>query len=330
MYARESSMIGSSTVLSLLLGLTLLACSKAESVPDAGLIHKKTVAASGDAEGKVADDKTSGGAAADTQTTASMNTDTASTGSSSTAMDTTSMSGTMGSTDAMTSTGSMMAQEIRADDPIAPPPAGKRIRVMPLGASITQGSTGSKDTGYRSFLHQMLSDAKIDHEFVGSNTAQPGSLPKDQIHHEGHPGYTIQNDADNLDKWLGAQGADPDYILILLGSNDITQKKSDGMIQRLDAMLTRIIDKQKGLRPQAQIIIASLPLINDATMEAQNVQYAKDIVDLVVRRRKAGDKVAFVDVHAVIKKEDKFDNLHPNDAGYKKIAELWFQRISGK
>lgn len=70
-----------------------------------------------------------------------------------------------------------------------PPPAGG-LKIMPLGDSITDG-VGGTNAGYRGTLNTLLNNAGITHQFVGSATDNPGSLPADQQHHEGHSGYTI-------------------------------------------------------------------------------------------------------------------------------------------
>lgn len=202
---------------------------------------------------------------------------------------------------------------------------------MPLGASITQGSVGSKVAGYRSVVHRLLNANNIPHELVGSNRAQPADLPVGQRNHEGHPGWTIEGVTGQINNWLGPQGVDPDYILILVGSNDITQKyKLDEIGDRLDTLIDRIANKKTGLKPEAQVIVASVPRMTVASEEAENVKYAAKIEELVVKRRIAGENVSYVDVHAALMPEDKFDNLHPNDAGYEKIGALWVDRILGK
>jgi lysophospholipase L1-like esterase len=70
-----------------------------------------------------------------------------------------------------------------------------------------------------------------------------------------------------------------------------------------------------------------LPLINNATTEARARSYNAAITAVAQRHQAAGENVSVVDVHAVIGAADKFDNLHPNDAGYDKIAHVWLDAI---
>ena len=210
-------------------------------------------------------------------------------------------------------------------------PKGDPVKIMPLGASITQGVFGTH-AGYRSPLDLALTSRGIPHLFVGSQTTEPGPLPPEQIHHEGHPGFIIAGNgqnaglAENLGTWLGPNGAAPDVILLLVGSNDIgAHYDLPHAGDRMDALLTQI----RGLRPVAEIYVATLPRINDAAEEALAVQYNASITAIAQRREAAGEPIHSVDVHAVVGAADKADNLHPNDAGYDKIAKLWMTSVWG-
>ena len=79
-------------------------------------------------------------------------------------------------------------------------PAQADLTIMPLGASITSGSGGT-DGGYRDRLYTDLHDAGFSFTFVGTSTENPSRLLSQvgQTHHEGHPGYRIDQIANNLD-----------------------------------------------------------------------------------------------------------------------------------
>jgi lysophospholipase L1-like esterase len=206
-----------------------------------------------------------------------------------------------------------------------------RIKVMPLGASITWGYGGTH-AGYRNPLGNLFNQHSIAHVFVGSSTENPGQLSVDEQHHEGHPGYVIAAGSsgragiqDNIATWLGPSGADPDYILLLVGSNDVdTDYQLDQAGTRMDTLITTISNRTTGLKPQAHLIVSTLPLINTPAEEVKAQAFNAAIMAVAKKHQAAGENVSTVDVHAVITAADKYDNLHPNDAGYDKIANVWY------
>ena len=67
------------------------------------------------------------------------------------------------------------------------------LRVMPLGDSITQGSKSEDTAGYRGPLWTKLLAAGYNVDYVGSNTATPGTVAGMDINHEGHGGWKIDD-----------------------------------------------------------------------------------------------------------------------------------------
>ena len=128
--------------------------------------------------------------------------------------------------------------------------AGATINLLPLGDSITLGC-GSVATapswyafctsecgGYRAPLYGNISAAGLDVSFVGSSSDGPSWVPPAQRHHEGHPGWRIDQISGIASKWLSYQ---PDVILIHLGTNDISQKSSlSGLVSHMEKLLSII------------------------------------------------------------------------------------------
>jgi lysophospholipase L1-like esterase len=204
-----------------------------------------------------------------------------------------------------------------------PAAAPYRVKIMPLGASITAGANGTH-AGYRGPLANLLDNRRYQFQYVGSSTDNPGQLPADQQHHEGHPGFVIDSGTsgrdglqNHINSWINAN---PDYILILVGSNDVDlnyQLSTAG--DRMDTLIKTI----RGLRPNTHIIVATIPRINNEATEQRAVAFNNAIVATAKKHEAAGEPVWSVDVHAVVTPADKSDNLHPNDAGYDKIAAAW-------
>jgi lysophospholipase L1-like esterase len=210
------------------------------------------------------------------------------------------------------------------------------LRIMPLGASITNGFQGTM-AGYRGPLQQLLDSAGVTFQFVGSYTDNPGKvpLPREQQHHDGHSGYVIQAGSsgrqgiyDFRNAWLGPTGSRADVILIVIGTNDVDldyELATAG--ERLDALVSAILDPATGLQPQAKVILAQLPPIKDAAEDARCVTYNKAIVATVLAHQQKGEAVSTVDLHSAISTSELADKLHPNDVGYGKIAKVFFEAI---
>jgi len=103
-------------------------------------------------------------------------------------------------------------------------------RIMPLGDSITYGVTGStdgKDTpsaesdmaiGYRKALYEQLTSAGYAVDFVGSENDGSAAGIAD-ADHQGIPGISADNLANNIDAWLNITPAD--VVLMHAGTNDL-------------------------------------------------------------------------------------------------------------
>jgi lysophospholipase L1-like esterase len=210
------------------------------------------------------------------------------------------------------------------------------VRIMPFGDSITYGVGGS-NAGYRSFLGALLAQQGISYQFVGSISDNPGMLAADQMHHEGHPGYVIESGssgraglADSLAAWLGAGGVAPDVILLMIGTNDIDVNYDNANVgKRLDAFISRISDRTSGLRPDADLVVAQIVKIGDATEDARAQTYNAQIATIVANHKAAGERVSVVDMHTPLDAGDFSDKLHPNDSGYGKMAQVWLNAILG-
>lgn len=228
---------------------------------------------------------------------------------------------------------------IRPGTPVPPPTP---IKIMPLGDSITNGSGALG--GYRTRLYNNFVAADVNVQLVGSATSN-ASTPltnAGQANHEGHGGYRIDQIANNLDGadsstgnnggyWFpgtGARGAvDPDFILLLIGTNDFGQNYNiSTAIDRFDALITQITTD----RPNAKLLVSNLlkrtdNLTAEANIEALFNPYVPGIIDA---HRANGEQVYFVDLNSIVDPAtDLVDKLHPNQQGYDKMGDAWYSAI---
>jgi hypothetical protein len=200
-----------------------------------------------------------------------------------------------------------------------PCPATGPCKILPLGDSITDGIGFSG--GYRvELFHLALED---DHEitYVGGSMNGPSmvdgvTFPKA---HEGHSGWTIsQIDGIVPDPALNVA---PNIILLHIGTNDMNQNLS-GAPDKLGTLVDQILMDL----PNTLLVVSNIiPLPSKASA----VTAFNDAVPGIVNSRKdAGKHIVFVDQFTGFPTGELGDGVHPNEAGYARMASKWYPAIS--
>ena len=194
------------------------------------------------------------------------------------------------------------------------------VRIMPLGDSITYGA--SVAGGYRNKLYQTLTAAGYSVDFVGTQTGNGvGTLPDSD--HEGHSGWIIGQLDSNIAGWFGAI-ADPDVILLHIGTNDFGQNlDTPNAINRLDALITKIAT----LRPYAHIIVTNLMERGEPYNTTIQAQFNPYVQARVNAQAALGRRVTFLDMRSAVPLAEMPDQLHPGQAGYDHMADAWLPAI---
>jgi Ca2+-binding RTX toxin-like protein len=199
-------------------------------------------------------------------------------------------------------------------------------RVMPLGDSITYGAPlASTSGGYRGPLWNHLTASNLPIDFVGS--AANGKF--EDIDHEGHGGWTINEIDGAVDGWLTA--ATPDVVLLIIGTND-TNVGSPTPAD-IAARLSNLIDDISARPDPPTIFIGPIPpmVAQPADRVALAQGYNALIPDLIAQKRAAGIDITFVpmgDLTAADMTAPPLDGgLHPNASGYQKIADHWYDAL---
>ena len=209
------------------------------------------------------------------------------------------------------------------------------LRVMPLGDSITRGA-GS--CSYRTPLVRSLGSCSV--RMVGREVA-PGGNPSNcitsNVNHEGHSGWrtneflrSASSGGTRLKRYVSA--ADPDVVLLHIGSNDMNRREEPGTydagsrtgtgtIGRIDAMLNDIFARA----PSATIFVADLiPWLKRAEVNAGIGALRPQIRSLVARRAADGERVVLVNVSDGFTADMlQSDLVHPNARGDAHIASRW-------
>ncbi|MEV4137314.1 SGNH/GDSL hydrolase family protein [Dactylosporangium sp. NPDC049742] len=204
--------------------------------------------------------------------------------------------------------------------PAAASQAATPARIMPLGASITWGTSSTDGNGYREALRRHLADdAGVAVDMVGSQRS--GTAADND--NEGHPGYRVDQVAAGADAWIAA--ARPDVVLLNVGTNDMLQSYD---LPNAPARLSALVDQILRAAPTATVVVSTLVPNPDAAVEARVRAYNGQIPGIVQAKAAAGKKVRLADFHANLTLADIGpDRIHPTDGGYAKLADVWFSAL---
>jgi lysophospholipase L1-like esterase len=224
---------------------------------------------------------------------------------------------------------------------VSSPVMSAEIRIMPLGNSITSGSSSGANpdnsaywVSYREVLWDKLNNAGYAVDFVGSLNSGWAVLADSE--HEGHGGWTADEiiggrdpGAGMLDEWLAAH--QPEIVLLHIGTNDIDQGVEDWM--DIDVILDEIYT----IRPNAWVVLALI--VNRLNNPGcglcdETTAFNNDVDTLVFQPRRNVDKIVLVDMennagfdYRQEPDGDMYDGVHPFATGYTKMANLWFNGL---
>jgi len=206
-----------------------------------------------------------------------------------------------------------------------------QTRIMPLGDSLTLGAyaAGQNGTGgYRAPLWNRLAAAQYAVDFVGSvNGPAPAGVDPN---HEGHGGWRIDDITGQIDGWLA--DSKPDVILLIIGANDIIQGYSVDTAQaRMNTLLDRIFTD----RPGVKLLVGNLiwaPQPNQYNYDLAKIQdFNSRLPAMVAARVALGRDISLVDMYGLSglgAANFGSDGVHPNDAGYQKMADVWYAALA--
>jgi acyl-CoA thioesterase-1 len=195
---------------------------------------------------------------------------------------------------------------------------GEPLRIMPLGASSTVGTGSIATAGYRGPLQQLLAEHGLSVDLVGSQQDGPGSVPDRD--HEGHGGWTLARMLPSVAAWV--REARPDIVLLHAGTNDLLEGTSGRRAaERLDAVLDAIHDVS-----DAHVVVAGVWAPLPGRTRARS-EFGERAAAVVAEHRAHGHAVTYVDTATLLSRSDFADGLHPNAAGYRRIAGMWEEQI---
>lgn len=203
--------------------------------------------------------------------------------------------------------------------------AAQPVTILPLGDSITNGFASTNLGGYREPLYRRLESIGWRPEFVGSQSS--GNFPEPA--HEGHNGVTIRqlnNIANNLDHTNRGR-----MTLVMVGTNDIWHGTGPNSPANAPQNLDRLLESIFRNDEETQVFVASIPPIWNGHIYEELAavrEYNAAIPGIVAGWAARGKSIHFVDVYNSMTINDLADGVHPNDSGYQKIADAFFNSIT--
>lgn len=229
-----------------------------------------------------------------------------------------------------------------------------QLRIMPLGNSLTYDNDTfdglpptptrplSERIAYRKKLHELLTDAGYDFDFVGSenageaffsdgdNAGFPG-IEADDLRTLLTTGKIVQNNPflynknDQVTTGPYLDTFQPDVILLHIGTNSVANASPSvvgEIFDEIDAYAIRsgievtvfmaLIIKESPNNPATQVFNNGISAIANARMSSN---FKVIVVDM--------ENGADIDYAA-----EMVDQWHPNNSGYEKMAQLWFNKFA--
>ena len=200
------------------------------------------------------------------------------------------------------------------------PTPGGTAKVMPLGDSITFGSNIAG--AYRTKLWTDIRNAGKNVDFVGSQNNGPTALgDKDN---EGHSGWRIDQIDSSINGWMDTYN--PKIVLLHIGTNDILQNYNvSSAPSRLSALIDKICAK---LPAGGKLYVAQIIPLSNSGQNQNLINFNNQIPGLVQSKVSAGKPVYVVNMYSALTTADLQEGVHPNQTGYDKMGDVWFNAIS--
>lgn len=170
-------------------------------------------------------------------------------------------------------------------------------------------------------FHKAHADGK-NITFVGGSMNGPAmvdgvTFPKA---HEGHSGWTISQ----IDGIVPSPALNPDPHIILLhiGTNDMVQG-ANGAPDRLKTLIGQIVADL----PDSLLVVSNIIPLSSGGSAVNTFNAA--VPGVVKSFADTGKHILFVDQFKGFPTSELGDGVHPNQAGYARMAGVWYEAIKG-
>ncbi|KAF2115103.1 SGNH hydrolase-type esterase domain-containing protein [Lophiotrema nucula] len=211
-------------------------------------------------------------------------------------------------------------------NPLAPRQTKRSLRILPLGASITEGQGPPIRNGYRKPLRDQL--RYVGHEVNMIGCLAAGDFKDNQ--HSGFEGLMVDAIVPHIEC---TQDQKPNVVLINAGSNDCIQAGSlggdayvAGIADRMQVLLDTLFNDNSGVT----VILSTILQNGDTTIDRWATIGNAGLRALVPNNKRLGRSIYLAEMHNgfLIQPTDFWDDTHPNSIGYAKMAAVWADAIS--
>ena len=228
----------------------------------------------------------------------------------------------------------------------APSPAvqvhapGRSARIMIVGDSITEGSSGDYTWQYRLYKHLLADDVRARmvgpyHWLYNNVTRAEGDQsyadPRFEHANDARWGMTLFAEKDAIGAKVTAYR--PDYLLVLLGLDDLFWYGTSQ--PRMAANLASFIAAARSARPDIRIVLGLIPpdihQQTDPAFAASIASYNHRISSTASQLSTAASPIAVArDGAGINVAADLWDGTHPNANGEIKIAAAFADALAGR
>ena len=216
--------------------------------------------------------------------------------------------------------------------PAPPPPAAPTLgitRILAFGDSMTEGTVSTPLATWAFRLDAGLSRSypfKLQTLAAGRYTAQTV-----QVFNAGWAGKRAQEDRGRFSGVVG--DAKPQLVLLLEGANDLNApfEAGEGINDRIRATVSALEDmvKDAGFRG-IPVMLGTLPPQRPGAPKAGAATFLTRFND-ALRVMAAAKGAQIVDIYGQFPlSEIGQDGLHPTEAGYQRIADIWLAAIKAR
>lgn len=212
-----------------------------------------------------------------------------------------------------------------------------RVRILPLGDSLTQGD--GTPSSYRYHLFRLLAAEGLPFRFVGGVRSGDWRLPPDCRYHSGRGGittsgllaYHTEGSEHYIPSWAEA-AREAEVVLLCIGGNDVFRGLP---LEGYPARASALLDMLYTYNPALSTVFVATVRLGSLSEGMRAINAALLDPAFAAAERAKGRDVRILDFNGEGAPENlpsdyPPDDGHPNESGNRKLAALWYRGIADR